>query len=108
MSKLSEKEAKTAEKEAGTEILFRNVTIVLVGILLYCIPGFLSFRNIAATHGLYFIRAEAWWWCLLGCVAFGVPLSRLRQSNTLTTRSSRARYWESSIQSSKDRNASIG
>ncbi len=86
MSKQTDNMVAQSEKEAGTERLFRNVTIVLVGLLLYCIPGFLSFRKIAEAQGFYFIRAEAWWWCLFGCVAFGVRLTLSRLSNTPTIR----------------------
>jgi hypothetical protein len=29
------------------EIIWRNIGIVLIGVLLYCIPKFLSFREVA-------------------------------------------------------------
>lgn len=62
------------EKEPSTEKLFRYVTMVLVVALLYCVPGFLSFKDIATSQGYHFVKAESWWWCLVGCIVYGVTI----------------------------------
>lgn len=72
------------EKEVPSERLFSNVSVVLVLILLYCIPGFLSFKELASAKGYHFVKAESWWWCLVGFIVYGVPFSSLSQSNIHT------------------------
>lgn len=87
----------TKEKEASSEKLFRYVTIVLVMGLLYCVPGFLSFKDLATSQGYHFVKSESWWWCLVGFVVYGVTILSLSPLNTRTFLSPRTLYSVSSI-----------
>lgn len=68
------------EKDHGYqfEIIWRNILIVIVGIFLYCIPGFMSFKEKALEKGVYFIPNSAWIWTAVGFVAFGVLMLSYR------------------------------
>lgn len=52
--------------------------------LLYCIPGFVAFKDLAHEHNLHFVTPHAWYWCLIGFIIFGVRLILSRLSSKLT------------------------
>ncbi len=70
------------------ERIFKYTCIVLLAMLLYCIPGFIAFKDLARQNGLYFITPQAWYWCIAGFVLFGVTFSLSRLSSRATTISS--------------------
>ena len=54
------------------ETIWKTINIIILFIQLYCIPGFLSFREIAAEQKIHFVRSEAWYWAAGSCVVYGV------------------------------------
>jgi len=67
------------------ERIFKYTCLALLAMLLYCIPGFIAFQDIAQQNGLHFVSRSAWNWCIVGFVIFGVTLIISRSSNNLTT-----------------------
>ena len=61
-------------KQDKWEMLWKKTMYVLIAILLYCIPGFLSFKNLAVDRGYHFVSSEAWWWALLAFCLYGVSI----------------------------------
>lgn len=81
---LADKSGENVAPKATSQKIFKWVNIVLAGFLLYCIPGFLSFREVLGAKGYYIFTVQSWWWCLAGFVCYGVSFSGLRSSNTPT------------------------
>lgn len=66
------------------ENIWKNTLYVLIAILLYCIPGFLSFKDLAVDRGYRFVSSEAWWWALLAFTVYGVNSFIFSQVNMPT------------------------
>ena len=70
----------------------------MVALFAYCIPGFISFKDLALAHGLHFIPNFAWIWTAVGFVVFGVTKFSFRQSNTSISDWSTTRHTKLSTQ----------
>lgn len=95
------------EKLPTSQRVWRSINIVLAFILVYCVPGFLSFKNMAFEKGYHFIQGESWFYCFIGFAIYGVILMIYRLSNIHTSTSSKTSSLPSSIPSSKEIKKSI-
>lgn len=46
--------------------VFRNVCIVLLLVLVFCVPGFIKFREYCVGKGYHVFSADSFAWCGLG------------------------------------------
>lgn len=58
---------KQAEKEPlSSEAIFKYINVVLVLVLLFCIKGFLQFREYCISRGYYVFSTDSLIWCAVG------------------------------------------
>ena len=84
MTNQEKSEVVELRKKDSWETLWRNIMYVLIAITIYSVPGFLSFRDLAAEKGYHFVSAQAWWWAVLSFTVYGVLSCLFSVSNTLT------------------------
>ena len=65
----------------GVQKVFRGVCIVLFLILVFCVPGFLKFRDYCATKEYHVFSADSFAWCGLGFFLVFVPFRLFRLPN---------------------------
>lgn len=63
------------KREAITsETVFKYINIVLILILIYCVPGFLNFREYAQLKGWYVFSPDSLIWCAAGFIGIFVRI----------------------------------
>lgn len=69
--------AVTAKKREPitSETVFKYINIVLILILIYCVPGFLNFREYAQQKGWYVFSTDSLIWCAAGFIGIFVSFS---------------------------------
>lgn len=58
----------------ASEQIFKYLCVLLVGILIYCLPGFLNFREHCLQRGYYVFATDSLAYCGIGFVSIFVIL----------------------------------
>lgn len=68
-----------------SEAIFKYINIAIVLILLFCIKGFLNFREFCFEKGYYVFATDSLIWCAVGFAGIFVYVYLGRFSNTAIT-----------------------
>lgn len=63
---INSKQSKYTNSGMDTETIFKYINIIVTLILLFCIKGFLSFRELCQQKGYYVINMDSVIWSLVG------------------------------------------
>ena len=84
-------ESRSGVKEVGkpltSETIFKYINVVIVLILLFCIKGFLTFREYCIEKGYYVFSMDSLIWCAVGFAGIFVRANICRSPNTRGTTS---------------------
>jgi hypothetical protein len=61
-----DREKKLAEKALTSETIFKYINLVIILVLIFCIKGFLSFREYCIAKGYYVFSIDSLIWCAVG------------------------------------------
>ena len=75
-------EAVPPKKVLTSETIFKYVNICVTLILLFCVRGYLNFRNFAFEKNLYVFSVDSFVWSLIGFIGIFVRNPLCRSSNT--------------------------
>ena len=75
----------TSKSLTPLQKVFRRVCIVLFCVLIFCIPGFLKFRQYCQYKGYYVFSASSLKWCVLGFFIIFVTNLLFRQLRRVTS-----------------------
>lgn len=86
-----------------SETIFKYLNIFVTSILIFCIPGFLNFRDHCISKQLYVFSTDSFIWSLVGFICIFVPAILSRSPNTLGSTWWGTRLSRSSIRSTRAR-----
>ena len=86
---MMQKEGKSSKEEIvgnpTTERVFKCLSIIVVSILLYCLPGFLRFREYCISKGYYVFSTSSFIWTVVGFFGVFVNIFVFRLGNIQLT-----------------------
>ena len=74
-----------AKKVLTSEVIFKYVNLFVLLILLFCIKGFLNYREFCQENGIYVFSVDSFIWSLFGFIFIFVRLRLTRSSSTRGT-----------------------
>jgi hypothetical protein len=75
---------KSGEKAVTSETIFKYINLVIVLVLVFCVKGFLEFREYCVQKGHYVFSTDSLIWCAVGFVGIFVSAGPLRSPSTRT------------------------